>query len=293
MRETFFVSPPRRDWAIRARANFRSEKAPPVDALKARREWLAFVERIASLGHQIVVLESPDASLTGMPFAAEAGHMLAGPRFMLPRMAAPHRTGEVAHWRSMCEKLHIETIAISGGTFEGQGDVAELLGVTLVFHGGRSDREGAELAAALCEGETLLVEIKEPAFHGNMALLPLPHARCALVCRDVISKESMSALNRRFGDEALHDVSLDEMRSYATNALPVGDVILAPDIVPERVRRVYARLGYTVERFDMGELCTKAGGASRCLVCRADLPLLNLPAEHTLAAVRSQILSDR
>jgi N-dimethylarginine dimethylaminohydrolase len=293
MPDTFFLSPPRKDWQLRARANFKSKDAAPVEAKKARQEWLRFAERLEALEGQVIVLGSPDSLLTGMPFAAEAGVMLSGPRFLLPRMAAPHRQGEAQHWQAMCEKLHIETVALPGGCFEGQGDVAELLGVTLVFHGGRSDREGAEDAAALIEGETILVEIREPAFHGNMALLPLAHARCALVCREVIAEESLSVLHRRFGHEALVPITLEEMKAYSTNALPVGDVILAPDLVPDRIAALYASLGYKVERLDMAELCGKAGGASRCLVCRSDAKIAHVPPEHTLSHFRAEIQSDR
>jgi N-dimethylarginine dimethylaminohydrolase len=292
MIETFFLSPPRRDWALRARANFRSADAPPVDARKARKEWLAFAERLEALGGRVIVLGSPDSQLTGMPFAAEAGHMLEGPRFLLPRMFAEHRRAEAHHWATMCEKLHIETAQLESGFFEAQGDVADFMGVTLVFHGVRSDREGAELAAAMIEGETLLVEIRKPAFHGNMALLPLAHARMALVCREVVAPESMHALERRFGHEAFHDITLDELQGYATNALPIGDTILAPSSFPKRITALLTARGYKVEHLDMGELCGKAGGASRCLVCRSNIAITHVPIEHTLAHFREEIYKD-
>ncbi|MCC6807255.1 MAG: amidinotransferase [Deltaproteobacteria bacterium] len=292
MSETFFLSPPRRDWALRARANFRSKEAAPVDPLRARKEWLAFAERLDALGGRVIVLRSPDSALTGMPFAAEAGHVLRDGRFLLPRMAAVHRRGEETHWRLLCDRVGIATVELQDGFFEGQGDVGEFLGVTLVFFGGRSTESGARAAAAAIGGETLLVRIKEPAFHGNMALLPLERAKKMLICKDVVAPESLAAITARFGEGALVPITLDELFAYSTNALPFADTILAPSLVPSRVVGLFEGLGYRVERLAMDELCGKAGGASRCLVCRTSAPLPDVPETFSLAAARAEILAD-
>src|SRR5688572_14972520 len=102
--DLYFMSPPHPAWSLRGRANFKSRAAAEVDPLRARREWLALAEGIEALGGTVVVLPTMDAELTGLPFAAEAGHPLAAsspgarPRFLLPRMKPEHRQRERELW---------------------------------------------------------------------------------------------------------------------------------------------------------------------------------------------------
>ncbi len=296
-RDVYLMSPPGPGWAIRGRANFRSQEAQTVSPLRARKEWLALAEAIEAAGATVVVLPPTNEPLTGLPYAAEAGHVLppkAGsdrPRFLLPRMFAPHRILERDHWAPLAATLGFEVIDLGAGIWEGQGDVASFDGTTILFYGGRTDRAGLKAALAHFDGEVLVIELRQPAFHGNMALLPLPAADKILVCQDVIVGDGLDRLAARFGGWRLDPVSEDEIRSYATNGLPIGDRWLAPSVVPKRVRDRVAALGMKVVELPMGELCEKAGGASRCLVCHAPgvLDALSIPEENRLAAVRGQI----
>jgi N-dimethylarginine dimethylaminohydrolase len=289
--ELYFMSPPGPGWKLRGRANFRSRQAPPVDARAARLEWLALARAIEERGGTVVALPSPSDELTGMPYAAECGHVVTGedgvPRFLLPRMAAPHRRGERAHWEKLALAMGFEVVDPGAGIWEGQGDVAVFDGATLLFFGGRTDREGMEAARRFFEGEVLAIEIREPAFHGNMALLPLPAVDRVLICKEVVAPESLLALVRRFGEERLVAVTEAEIRDYATNGLPIGSTLLAPSVVPARVAGLVAALGMEVVRLDMRELCEKAGGASRCLVARAsvDEGRIAIPEANRLAQV--------
>ena len=45
---TFLMSPPRLDWALRGKANFRSQTAGPVSAHKAREEWAQLADAIVA-----------------------------------------------------------------------------------------------------------------------------------------------------------------------------------------------------------------------------------------------------
>jgi N-dimethylarginine dimethylaminohydrolase len=293
----YFMSPPSRGWALRGRANFRSREAPQVDAARARMEWLALAEAIEARGGTVIALEPPSDELTGMPYAAECGHVVASannagpPTFLLPRMAAPHRRAEREHWDKLAIAMGMRVVDPGRGTWEAQGDVAEFEGVTLLFFGGRTDREGMEAAAAYFPGEVVPLEIREPAFHGNMALLPLPAAGRMLVCPDVFVGDGVDRLKARFGEEPLLFVTEAEIRFYATNGLPVGDTLLAPSLIPDRVRGLVEQSGMRVEPLTMSELCEKAGGASRCLVSIARVPpgSIEIPPECALPYVASAI----
>lgn len=290
------MSPPPRGWALRARANFKSREAAPVDALAARREWLALARAIEQRGATVAVLPPPGDALTGMPYAAECGQILPRglnpPLFLLPRMRSPHRQPEREHWAPFARELGMEVVDPGEGVWEAQGDVAHFEGATLLFYGGRTDEAGMNAAARSFPGEVLRLRIREPAFHGNMAALPLPAVDRLLVCRAVVEPESMTRLEARFGPK-LVEVTEDEIRSYATNGLPVGRELIAPSCIPQRVRALVEQFGMRVAPLPMGELCEKGGGASRCLVSWAKLPdgVVRVPERYTLAAVARELES--
>ncbi len=297
MSDVYFMSPPGKGWQLSGRANFRSREAPPVDARRARHEWLALARAIEDRGGVVVALPPDADELTGLPYAAEAGHVLAPQapgkphRFLLPRMKAPHRQRERERWAPLAKELGLEVIDPGRGIWEAQGDVAIFDGVTLLFFGGRTDREGMQAAAEHFAGELLELEIREPAFHGNMALLPLPAVNRLLVCPEVFVGDGFARLCDRFGADRIEHVSESEIRSYATNGLPIGDTWLAPSVVPERVRDRVQALGRRVGLLSMRGLCEKAGGASRCLVCHAPglAHAIRIPERNRLAAVARAI----
>ena len=288
------MSPPHPEWSLRGRANFRSREAGDVDPLRAGREWLALAEGVEALGGTVVVLPPSDPGLSGLPFAAEAGHPLqplapnGRPRFILPNMKPEHRRGERDVWGPFMTKLGFDLITLDEGLWEGQGDVATFDGATLLFWGGRTDIKGMHAAKRHFSGEILELNIWEPAFHGNMAVLPLNEADAMLVCADVLHEDSLALLEARVGRDRMHFVTEEEMLLYSTNGLPVADTVLAPSTIPQRVRGLLEREGLKVAELRMTELCEKAGGASRCLVCKfADAPSsIEVPAENRLAAFK-------
>jgi N-dimethylarginine dimethylaminohydrolase len=296
--DLYLMSPPGPGWKLRGRANFRSEAAAPVDARAALREWVALADAIEARGGRVVCLvPPPDTELSGLPYAAECGQIVEHEGalcFLLPRMAAAHRRGERDAWRPVAAALGLRPIDLPEGLWEAQGDVAELRGRTLLFWGGRTDRAGVLAAARYFPADAIVVEVRQPAFHGNMAALPLEAAGKLLVCPEVIVGDGIARLTAAFGAEALEPVSVEEIRSYATNGLPIGRDVLAPHLTPARVVDRMRAWGLNVIVLPMAELCEKAGGASRCLVSRArvDGARINVPAELDYRVQRARILGD-
>ncbi len=292
------MSPPGRAWALRGRNNFRSREAPQVDARQARREWLTLARELEARGGTVVALPSPSELLTGMPYAAECGQVVpregAPPLFLLPRMMSAHRQTEREHWAPLARSLGLEVVDPGVGIWEAHGDVATFDGVTLLFWGGRTTLDGLEAAARYFPGEVVRVQVREPAFHGNMAVLPLPVVDRLMVCADVIAPASYALLRERFGEQRLLTVTEDEIKGYATNGLPLGRDLLAPSVVPDAVRARLALLGMRVVPLTMRELCEKGGGSSRCLVSRAqvDAAAVRIPDEYRLDAVAKDIEAD-
>jgi hypothetical protein len=87
---------------------------------------------------------------------------------------------------------------------------------------------------------------------------------------------------------------VEEIRSYATNGLPIGGDVLAPHLVPERVTDLMKGWNLRVITLSMVELCEKAGGASRCLVshARVDASKITVPPALDYRVQRARILAD-
>jgi N-dimethylarginine dimethylaminohydrolase len=213
---------------------------------------------------------------------------------LLPNMKPEHRAGERELWKEAAEALGMLPVSVRG-TWEAQGDVAFFRGRTLLFFGGRTTRDGA-LDAATHFGhslpEPLYVEIQQPAFHGNMAALPLPAADRLLVCHEVLVDRSLARLESAFGKKRVLAVSVEEVRAYATNGLPIGGDVLAPHLTPLRVLELLRSLGLSVVLLPMTELCEKAGGASRCLVSHATVEAeqVQIPASLDYRARRAELV---
>lgn len=295
--DLYLMSPPGPGWRLRGRANFRSEAAAPVDARAAIAEWVALADAIEARGGRVVCLvPEPDTDLTGLPYAAECGHVVERDGevcFLLPNMAAPHRARERDAWRPVAAALGLRPVDLPEGLWEAQGDVAELRGRTLLFWGGRTDRAGVLAAARWFPADAILIEVRQPAFHGNMAALPIEAAGKLLVCPDVVAGDGLARLEAAFGADAIIPVTVDEIRFYATNGLPIGRDVLAPHLTPPRVVTLLRGLGVDVVLLSMRELCEKAGGASRCLVSRArvDASRITIPDALDYRAQRAKILA--
>ncbi|GMU07256.1 dimethylarginine dimethylaminohydrolase family protein [Corallococcus caeni] len=298
MMDLFLMSPPGRGWALRGRSNFRSREAAPADARGARREWLTLARHIEARGGTVVALPSPSDALTGMPYAAECGQVVAregqAPLFLLPRMMSAHRFAERDHWAPLARRLGLEVVDPGVGIWEAHGDVATFDGVTLLFWGGRTTLDGLEAAQKSFPGEVLRVQVREPAFHGNMAVLPLPAVDRLVVCPDVMAPESVALLEQRFGANRLVRVTEADIRRYATNGLPLGRDLLAPTVMPPHIVETFERLGLRVVSMPMPELTEKGGGSSRCLVSRAsvDASRVSLPPEYRLDVVAKDLEAD-
>lgn len=268
------MSPPPASWPLLPRSDPHASTSGEVDPTLARTEWARLARAIEATGAKVAVL-APDDQLVGMPFAAEAGHPLPKRpgekrRFLLPNMKQDHRKAERARWAEFVARLGLEPVSVADGFWEGQADVARLADLTFFFWGVRTDKAGAEAARKHFDGETMLVELWEPAHHGNIALLPVDLTRHVIVCADVVDDDSLALLEARLGRDRVHFVSEDEMHHHAANVLPVGDKVLVPHVLQPRVRKILERQRLEICDLEMQELCDKAHGACRRFVCKID-----------------------
>lgn len=281
----YLMSPPRRDWALRGRANFKSRAAGGADAQRARREWTQLADAIVDVGGEAVVMPPGDAELTGMIYTAEAGEFFRtddGKRaFVLPNMAAEHRRGEAEHIAAFVQQhLGARPQRISA-SWEAQGDAIRCGGPDAIVHtygvgeSARTERAAYKQVADLLGERHVQIGFRaDPWFHGNTFLqfFRNRHRAVMLVCPEALLEGEYRRL-REFVEKLSVDVSVVELtraqtEGYDTNALQVGTTVLAPTTLSETTREVCEQLGLTVRLLTLDELFSKGGGAPVCLTNR-------------------------
>jgi N-dimethylarginine dimethylaminohydrolase len=293
MQPVFLMSPPRKDWTLRGRANFRSREAEPVNAADARREWTSLANAIVEAGGDVLVLPpNPRRNLTGLIYTAEAGEWIVHddePGFLLPNMAVDHRTDEADWIGGFFEGLGVRTRTIRS-TWEAQGDAIRADSGRAVIHtfGSGSDARTAQSAYAevadfLSERHIQLGFRADPWFHGNTFLnvyrAPRKRARIAeteapvelvVVCEAALLPGEAARLRSFLGGEKTRwvEITRDDSLGYDTNALQVGDSVITSDTMSETTVGALRSVGLEIVRLDLSELFAKGGGAPVCLTNR-------------------------
>lgn len=290
---TYLMSPPRADWALRGKANFRSQTAGPVSAHKAREEWSQLADAIVAAGGEVLVCPPhPAKNLTGIIYTAEAGEIYRAPsgelRFILPNMAVEHRREEADWIGGWMEGLGVRTEAIHA-RWEAQGDALRALGGSRVVHtfgSGRYRRTEArayEEVAHRLGGKHIQIHFRaDPWFHGNTFLnfyegAELPprlgeHATripaAMLVCPDALMPGELERLGRFLPEVEVVQITPEQSKGYDTNCLQVNGTVIGSDSMSDTAEHVFRGLGLEIVRLDLGELFTKGGGAPVCLTNR-------------------------
>jgi N-dimethylarginine dimethylaminohydrolase len=285
----FLMSPPRLDWGLRGKANFRSRQAgASADAAKARAEWAELADAIVDAGGEVVVCPpDPDQNLTGMIYTAEAGEFYRtvsdNPAFILPNMAAEHRQAEAGWIEQFVDRLGFETRRVES-IWEAQGDAIRAKNGDEIIHtfgvgpDARTEEGAYEEVADLLSARHLsprhmqLCFDADPWFHGNTFLnvyrAPDSDAHLMVVCPEALSDEEYAKL-RAFSPQAkVHEISREESTNYDTNALQVRRTVIAPTSMSTGTEQALSQIGLSVERIDLGELFVKGGGAPVCLTNR-------------------------
>lgn len=283
MSAVYLMSPPRIDWGLKGKANFRSAMDLSTDATRARAEWASLADAIVSAGGEVLVCPpDPGRNLTGMIYTAEAGELyldVAGrPRFILPNMAAAHRQQEADWIGRFVQSLGWETEEIEA-VWEAQGDALRAPDGQLIIHTygvGPSARTQAGAYAQVASrlgGEHVQLEfIADPWFHGNtfLGLYGDQTHQLALVCEAALKATERARLEAALvaRDIIWAPISVDDSLGYDTNALQVGRTVLASATLSDSSRARLEALGLKVLTLKLDELFLKGGGAPVCLTNR-------------------------
>lgn len=288
----YLMSPPRKDWTLRGRANFRSRAAAAVNPEAARREWSALADAIIAAGGEVLVLPpNPNKHLTGLIYTAEAGEFLADevtPRFVLPRMAAEHRRDEADWIGGFMEGLGVRTRAVRS-VWEAQGDAIRCAHGEAVIHtfgsgayARTSQTSYSEVARLLSERHIQIHFKADPWFHGNTFLnvysAPKKRVRIAdpettpevvIVCEKALLPGEVMRLKSFVGETARWvPISRRESEGYDTNALQVLETVIASDTMSATTLDALRSVGFGIDKLELSELFSKGGGAPVCLTNR-------------------------
>ena len=277
----FLMSPPRRDWALRGRANFKSRTADDVDADAARREWSALADAIVDAGGDVVVMPPGKRDLTGLVYTAESGEFFRDDsgalQFLLPSMAVEHRRGEARHIESFVGDVLEMNAHTTSAIWEAQGDAIRAGDADHIVHtwgvgpDGRTEEDAyPEVADLLSDRHIQIAFHADPWFHGNTFLQFFRNSETSvmLVCPEALCDGELERL-RQFA-QPTHVVELSRRQSegYDTNALQVQTTILAPGDFSTPARDGAEALGLDVQSLTLDELFSKGGGAPVCLTNR-------------------------
>lgn len=296
----FLMSPPRPDWDLRGRANFRSREAGDTDPGEARDEWCTLADAIVEAGGDVLVCPPPsDPGLTGMIYTAEAGEVYlnkAGkPVWLLSNVAPDHRRGEAAFIRKFFEEIgmHVESV---DAVWEAQGDAIRGKTWEKVVHtyGDGPDARTrpdayAEVAPHLSPEHMHLEFDADPYFHGNTFMNVYlgrdDHSGLLVICPIAVSEQGYEELLQFLGDIRVHKVSEDEALDFDTNTLQVGSTVLAPSTLSDGTENALEDIGLSVRRLELSELFLKGGGAPVCLTNRLwRVDATEFPAEYRWSA---------
>lgn len=283
MKPTFLMSPPRADWVPTGKANFisqGSQRSMPESG-EALAEWNLLVDAIRQAGGECRMIPAPSGKLlSGMPYTAEAGHLVVspdGPLYLLPNLTPAHRKEEAAHIAAFCASQGWKTKRVVA-PWEGQGDLFQWDDRIIHTYGvGKWQRTSVdafkEIRLYFPQSKQLQLAYRaDPWFHGNTLLGVFHDAKknesVIFVCADALREGELEKLKSFLGPTRLEVVSAAESLAYTTNSLQVNDTVIAPTGVPERVQGLWRSMGLKIVSQDLNVLFGSGGGAGVCLTNR-------------------------
>ncbi len=228
-------------------------------------QWKQLQQHLVALGTEVKLL-CPVEGLPDLVFTANAA-LIYQNRAIQARFRHPQRQGEESHDSQCLSDLGFVIEALPPGFFfEGAGD-ALFCGDTLFFgYRGRSDAKSHQRIAELIGQRVIPLELVDPYYyHLDTCFCPLLPGLAAYY----------PAAFDDYGQRVLHEhvetlveVTEDEARAFACNAVVVGRTVVTNTGCPEFHRQLLQH-GFTPIATPLSEF-VKAGGSAKCLTLRLD-----------------------
>jgi N-dimethylarginine dimethylaminohydrolase len=236
-----------------------------VDHAEAVRQWTHLRDLLENLGATISLIE-PVAGLPDMVFTANAG-MIFRQMAILSRFHHPQRQGEEAYFQGWFSDHGYSVLTPPTGiAFEGAGDALFCGDTLLAGYLTRSDAGGHQKIGDLIGRRVLPLELVDPYYyHLDTCFCPL-NPKTAAYFPGAFDDYGRAAIAETV--EQLIPVAEDEARSFACNAVVVGEHVVT-NIGCPKLHSDLRRCGFTPHETPLGEF-VKAGGSAKCLTLRLD-----------------------
>jgi N-dimethylarginine dimethylaminohydrolase len=233
----------------------------PVNHQLTIEQWDSLCDRLREFGASLRYIKAqPD--LPDMVFTANAGTVFnkTNKLVAISNFRFNERKGE--------EEWFVQWFAEDGWHFgypstsyEGAGDTLAL-GKTLVCGTGfRSTEEAHNELGEAWEGSKLIVKLIDPDFyHLDTCFCPLEEEDY-LICPGAFDEKSLADIKAAGG--VMMEVSQDEAKKFACNAICIGRTVILPEGCPATMR-LLEQYNYKAVPTPMTEFI-KSGGACKCL----------------------------
>jgi N-dimethylarginine dimethylaminohydrolase len=233
-----------------------------VDRRRARAQWRRLVTILEQAGADVEVADS-DPVTSALPFTADGALVYAPARAFVLRNDGPRGELEPPVFTAWLRRLGFETEALPPAYRLDGGNVLRLPGEGVVVGlkpgaTGLAPRYVAKILRRFGRRLWTLPLAAGPFLHVDTAVGVLGAHGC-LVYRDGLAGPLPEPLARR----EVVEVSRADAERFACNVVVVGDVVVTGPVSDRLARRI-GRLGFHVERLDLGEFY-KAGGGAKCL----------------------------
>jgi N-dimethylarginine dimethylaminohydrolase len=257
-------------------------------AASAEKEWDRLHRAMLDLGAQIELVP-PVPGLPDLVFTANAAIVLDG-KALLARFRHRQRQAEEPHFEAMFRMLkdngliHAISQLPGGLVLEGAGDCVwdQTRNLFWMGYGQRSDAEARCAVEQEFGVEVVALELADSRFyHMDTALRPLPGGE-VIYYPNAFTVAGRAEIHRRVPAERRIEISLDDARRFAANAVSIDNAIMLSRC-SDRLRAAIEARGYRVISTPLNSFL-RSGGSAFCLTLRLDCRRAGIRAEVGEAA---------
>lgn len=231
----------------------------------ASRQWEGLRRALVAAGAEIVLMD-PVEGLPDLVFTANAA-MIFRRTAILARFRHPQRQGEEEHDRRRLSELGFSVTQLPQQMyFEGAGDALFCGENLLAGYRIRSDAIAQQRVGEIIGQRVIPLELVDPYYyHLDTCFCPLS-TEAAIYFPPAFDDYGRQALAAYVPE--LIEVDAEEARSFACNAVVVGQTVVTNTGCPQLHEQLVSR-GFEPVETPLSEF-VKAGGSAKCLTLRLD-----------------------
>lgn len=236
----------------------RKNAAEGVDLGRALSQWVDLYRAYVSMSAQVEVVE-PRENCPEMTFLGDS-ILLYGRHAVVSNFRHRVRQKEARAVESWAKTRGFSISHLPRDVcFEGNAEAIAWGDRLLMGHGVRSSVAAARHLRRILGAEVIPLELRQPFFHLDVALLPLGHDNLVYF-PPAFTEDSVSTIRRL--SRSLIEVGVEDAMALACNSMVVGGTVIMRADFP-RLRKEIESLGFRALVIPLSE-APKVGGAIKC-----------------------------